>query len=249
MIEVNNFEKWYKDFAAVRGLSFKVPKGAIVAMVGPNGAGKTTTIRTLCGILRPTRGSLKINGLDVATQPVEVKRCTAYVPDDPALFESLTIWEHLRFVAESHQLKDWEMEANELLQRFELLDKKQSLASELSRGMRQKVALACAYIRHPSVLLLDEPMTGLDPSSIRTLKETFREQTTLGTTLLISSHLLDIVGDLCDHLILMRQGTALFDGPMSDAKQRFGGETSSLEEVFFYFNSSNPPIASNADRL
>lgn len=238
MIDVTAFEKWYGKFAAVRGLTFHVPAGSIVALVGPNGAGKTTTIRTLCGILRPTRGSLSICGFDVLRQPLEVKRRTAYVPDDPPLFESLTVWEHLRFIAATHHLLEWQTDADRLLERFQLDDKKMSLAAELSRGMRQKVALACAYLRKPSVLLLDEPMTGLDPPSIRTLKETFREQAALGTTLLISSHLLGVVEDMCNHLILMRQGIALFDGTMQLAKSRFGGESTSLEDVFFQLTAA-----------
>ncbi len=232
-IEVVDFVKRYGDFVAVSGTSFSVPAGAIAALVGPNGAGKTTTIRTLCGILRPTAGRLIIAGQDLTTDPVEVKRRTAYVPDDPPLFDTLTVQEHLQFIASSYRLQDWQRDADEWLTRFNLLEKKHTLASELSRGMRQKVAIACAYLRKPDVLLLDEPMTGLDPPSIRTLKNSIRHQADRGATVLVSSHLLSLVDDLCDHLVLIREGQVLFAGPLEDARQRYGGASRSLEEVFF----------------
>lgn len=233
MIVVEDFVKHYGDFVAVRGATFSVPTGAVAALVGPNGAGKTTTFRTMCGILRPTQGKITVAGASLESDPLEVKRCAAYVPDDPPLFDALTIWEHLQFIASAYRLKEWEQEAEVILQRFDLIEKRCALASELSRGMRQKVAIACAYVRKPDVLLLDEPMTGLDPASIRTLKNTIREQAGRGATLLVSSHLLSLVDDLCDHLVLIRRGQVLFSGPMEEAREKFGGESSSLEEVFF----------------
>ena len=233
MIQVENFIKQYGDFVAVAGTSFSVPAGSVAALVGPNGAGKTTTIRTLCGILRPTEGQLTVAGADIATDPLSVKQRTAYVPDDPPLFEAMTVIEHLQFIASSYRLVDWKADAKTLLQRFDLVEKTNTLASELSRGMRQKVAIACAYLRKPDVLLLDEPMTGLDPPSIRTLKESIREQSVRGATVLVSSHLLSLVDDLCDHLVLIRKGSVLFHGPMTQAREQFGGDSQSLEEVFF----------------
>lgn len=233
MIEISGFSKRYGDFEAVKGISFAVPPGAIAALVGPNGAGKTTTIRTLCGILRPTAGRLVIGGADLDTAPLDVKRRSAYVPDDPPLFDSLTVYEHLRFVAASYRLVDWQQEAEELLKQFELTEKRNTHASELSRGMRQKVAIVCAYLRHPDVLLLDEPMTGLDPPSIRKLKSSIADQAARGATVLVSSHLLSLVDHLCTHLILIRSGELVFAGPMDQARQEFGGATQSLEEVFF----------------
>lgn len=233
MIQAEDFVKRYGDFVAVAGTSFSVPSGAVAALVGPNGAGKTTTIRTLCGILRPTSGRLTVAGADLVTETILVKKRTAYVPDDPPLFDTLTVIEHLQFIAASYRLTDWQSDADRLLDQFNLTDKRNTLASELSRGMRQKVAIACAYLRKPSVLLLDEPMTGLDPPSIRKLKETIREQSARGATVLVSSHLLSLVDDLCDYLVLIRQGKVLFSGPMTEARERFGGVSGSLEEVFF----------------
>jgi ABC-2 type transport system ATP-binding protein len=238
VIEVEQFVKRYGDFVAVAGTSFSVPAGAVAALVGPNGAGKTTTIRTLCGILRPTSGRLRVAGADLRTDPLEVKRRTAYVPDDPPLFDTLTVQEHLQFIASAYRLPDWHGSAEQWLKRFCLMEKRNTLASELSRGMRQKVAIACAYLRQPDVLLLDEPMTGLDPPSIRTLKESIREQSARGATVLVSSHLLSLVDDLCDFLVLIREGKVLFCGPLEEARHRFGGESRSLEEVFFHLTGT-----------
>nr|WP_231615847.1 ABC transporter ATP-binding protein [Novipirellula artificiosorum] len=228
-----DFVKRYGDLVAVGGTSFSVPAGAVAALVGPNGAGKTTTIRTLCGILRPTSGRLRVADADLASEPLLVKKRTAYVPDDPPLFDTLTVIEHLQFIASAYRVMDWRADADLLLQRFNLSEKANTLASELSRGMRQKVAIACAYLRQPNVLLLDEPMTGLDPPSIRTLKQTIREQSQRGATILVSSHLLSLVDDLCDFLVLIRGGNVVFSGPMIEARSQFGGVSGSLEEVFF----------------
>lgn len=239
MIAVEQFVKKYGDFVAVAGASFRVPVGAVAALVGPNGAGKTTTIRTLCGILRPTSGSIHVAGCDLANDPLGVKQRTAYVPDDPPLFGTLTVIEHLQFIASAYRLVEWEHDAERLLDQFDLIEKKNTLASELSRGMRQKVAITCAYLRCPDVLLLDEPMTGLDPPSIRVLKSTIAAQGARGATVLVSSHLLSLVDDLCNYLVLIRRGSVLFHGPMSQARQEFGGPNQSLEEVFFRLTSED----------
>ncbi|MEL6110504.1 MAG: ABC transporter ATP-binding protein [Planctomycetota bacterium] len=233
MIATDNFVKHFGEFVAVDGVSFSVPSGAVAALVGPNGAGKTTTIRTLCGILRPSSGTLRVADADVSTDPLTVKQRTAYVPDDPPLFDSLTVNEHLQFIAQAYRVEDWQAKADHWFAELELTEKKFTLASELSRGMRQKVAIACAYLREPDVLLLDEPMTGLDPPSIRKLKESIADQAKRGATCLISSHLLSLVEDLCDHLVLIRRGAVLFCGSMRQAREEFGGEAKSLEEVFF----------------
>lgn len=239
MIEVSQFTKCYDDFTAVNSISFDVPAGRVAALVGPNGAGKTTTIRTLCGILSPTAGDLHVAGASLNDDPLAVKRRTAYVPDDPPLFDSMTVDDHLRFIASAYRLTDWEPLAEDLCGQFELTEKRETIASGLSRGMRQKVAIVCAYLRQPSVLLLDEPMTGLDPPSIRRFKQTVREQADRGATVLVSSHLLSLVDDICDHLVLMRRGEVLFHGPLEQARQEFGGDSHSLEEVFFRLTSED----------
>lgn len=232
MIEVDHFRKEYAQVVAADDVSFQLPRGIVGALIGPNGAGKTTTMRALCGIIRPTAGRLLVSGYDVVREPIAVKQRVAYVPDDPPLFESLTVWEHLRFIASAYRVNDWEQPAQSLLEQLELKSKRQSLASELSRGMRQKVAIACAYLRSPEVLMLDEPLTGLDPAAIRLLKQTLAERAAAGATVLVSSHLLALVEDICQHLVIMCQGRCLFSGTLSDAQQLYDVQ-GNLEEVFF----------------
>src|SRR5262249_53074353 len=155
---------------------FRVDPGTILGLVGPNGAGKTTTLRALAGILTPTRGQLLIAGHDLATDPIRAKAELAYIPDDPRLFEQLTVWEHLRFMAAAYHVSDWQPGGEDLLRQFELTEKRDALCSDLSRGMRQKVAICCGYLHDPKAILLDEPLTGLDPYGIRTMKDSVRHR-------------------------------------------------------------------------
>lgn len=231
-IEVIDFRKEYEGVVAADGISFTLPQGIVGALVGPNGAGKTTTMRSLCGVLRPTSGTLRVAGFDVQTHPLEVKRRVAYVPDDPPLFETLTVWEHIQFIASAYGVADYDAAANELLEQLELTSKRKSLASELSRGMRQKVAIACAYLHRPEVMFFDEPLTGLDPAAIRMLKESMRVRAAAGATVLVSSHLLALVEDLCQHLIVFQYGKCLYSGSLSEARASHP-EAQSLEDVFF----------------
>ena len=231
-IEVRDFRKEYDQTVAADGISFDLPRGTVGALIGPNGAGKTTTIRTLCGIIRPTSGSLRVAGLDVEKETLEVKKRVAYVPDDPPLFETLTVWEHLKFIASAYAIADFEERAGELLRELNLEQKKTAQASELSRGMRQKVAIACAYLHSPSILFFDEPLTGLDPAAIRLLKQTMVEKAEAGATVLVSSHLLALVEDICRHMIVLRRGKCLFSGTVEEARS-LHPDTQSLEDVFF----------------
>lgn len=232
MIEVEHFRKEYDSVVAADDVSFALPRGVVGALIGPNGAGKTTTMRALCGIIRPTTGRLVVSGFDVAREPLAVKQRIAYVPDDPPLFESLTVDEHLRFIASAYNVPDAPARANRLLEQFELTGKRQALASELSRGMRQKVAITCAYLRQPEVIMLDEPLTGLDPVAIRMLKQSLVELAAAGATVLLSSHLLALVEDITQHLVILRGGRCLFSGTLSSAQEQYG-VTGSLEDVFF----------------
>lgn len=232
MIEVEHFRKEYDSVVAADDVSFRLPRGIVGALIGPNGAGKTTTMRALCGIIRPTSGRLLVGGYDVASDPIAVKQRIAYVPDDPPLFESLTVFEHLRFIASAYNVANFAAEASALLDLLELTGKRNALASELSRGMRQKVAIACAYLRTPEVLLLDEPLTGLDPVAIRMLKQTLVQRAVAGATVLVSSHLLALVEDICQHLVILRSGRCLFSGTLADAQQLYN-VSGTLEDVFF----------------
>jgi ABC-2 type transport system ATP-binding protein len=235
MIEVSDFHKSYGHTVAVSGLSFVAEPGQILGLLGPNGAGKTSTMRAIAGIIPPTRGKLRVAGFDIVDQPVAAKRQLAYVPDDPKLFEALTIHEHMRFIASAYRVPDWEASARRLLEQFELTDKADALAQELSRGMRQKVAICCAYLHDPRAILVDEPLTGLDPRGIRTMKQSLQERAAAGATVVISSHLLALVEDLCTHLLILHHGRRLFVGPVEEARTAFAdiGHDQSLENVFF----------------
>ena len=190
MIEVEDYHKTYRETVAVAGLSFEVAAGTILGLVGPNGAGKTTTLRALAGIIRPTRGRLSIAGHDVVHDSLAAKRELAYIPDDPKLFDALTVWEHLEFIASAYRVADFAPKGEALLQQFELVEKRRTMAQELSRGMRQKVAICCAYLHDPKAILFDEPLTGLDPYAIRTLKASIAERAAAGAAVVVSSHLL-----------------------------------------------------------
>jgi ABC-2 type transport system ATP-binding protein len=235
IIVVEDYHKNYGETVAVAGISFTVAPGEILGLVGPNGAGKTTTLRALAGILTPTRGRLLIAGHDLARDPVAAKAALAYVPDDPKLFDQLTVWEHFRFIAAAYRLHDWTARAEALLERFELTEKRTALAGELSRGMRQKVAICCGYLHQPQAVLLDEPLTGLDPRGIRTMKDSIREHAAAGAAFIVSSHLLSLVEDLCTTVLVLLRGRQVLHGTLADLRREAAadGKQETLEELFF----------------
>jgi ABC-2 type transport system ATP-binding protein len=235
LVQVLDYHKSYRDVVAVSGLTFDVRAGTVMGLVGPNGAGKSTTLRALAGIIPPTRGSLRIAGHDIVADPVAAKQRLAFVPDDPKLFDTLTVWEHFEFVASAYAVPDFAPRATALLDQLELTEKRDTVAQELSRGMRQKVAIGCAYLHEPRVILFDEPLTGLDPRGIRRLKESIAQRAKDGAAIIISSHLLALVEDLCDHLLIMQRGRALFCGGVAEARAAFAHaeQDASLEEIFF----------------
>jgi ABC-2 type transport system ATP-binding protein len=234
-IEVHDLHKSYGATVAVAGITFGVAAGEILGLVGPNGAGKTTTLRALAGILTPTRGRVRIAGHDLADAHVAARRGLAFVPDEPHLFESLTVWEHLRFIAGAYRIGDWEARAEALLEQFELIEKRQALASELSRGMRQKVAICCGYLHDPQAVLLDEPLTGLDPYGIRTMQDSIRCRAQAGAAFIVSSHLLSLVEDLCTHLLVLHRGRIVLQGSLVAIRNQLvaEGRSQTLEELFF----------------
>jgi ABC-2 type transport system ATP-binding protein len=235
VISVDGFHKTYRDTVAVAGLSFEVAAGQVLGLVGPNGAGKTTTLRAIAGIIPPTRGQVLVAGCDVRSQPVQAKQRLAYIPDEPRLFDTLTVAEHLEFVAAAYNVSDHAKKGAELLRTFDLIEKKDALAQELSRGMRQKVAICCGYLHEPSTIVFDEPLTGLDPRGIRTLKQSIVERARAGAAIIVSSHLLSLVEDLCTHLLILDRGHSRFFGPIQFARTAFAGlaEDARLEEIFF----------------
>lgn len=232
MIEIQNLRKLYDDHLAVDGISFSLQPGQICGMVGPNGAGKTTTLRCLAGLIPATSGDLKVAGFDLSNDLQPLKQRLAYVPDDPPLFDDLTVREHLHFIGRLYGVEDYQGKSIELLRDFDLLDKFDAGATTLSRGMRQKLAVCCAYLFDPQVLLLDEPLTGLDPPGIRALLESVRRRAERGATVIISSHLLAMIESVCSHLLVVTYGKEQFFGRSEQLLQKYRGAVS-LEAAYF----------------
>jgi ABC-2 type transport system ATP-binding protein len=232
VISLRNLTKTYGQARAVEGLSLDVAAGEIVGLIGPNGAGKTSTLRCIAGIHRPTSGSVLIGGHDIVGDAIEAKRRIAFVGDEPHLFEHLTVLEHLRLTGRIYGVADVEARAAEWLKRVELTGRESALPSELSRGMKQKVALACALLHDPAALVLDEPLTGLDPLGIHRMKQTIVASAAGGVAVLLSSHLLHLVEEHCTRVVIINRGAKVADGTIADlaAQARLSGST--LERIF-----------------
>lgn len=247
MIEVDGYTKLYGDMVAVNALSFTAPAGTVLGLVGPNGAGKTTTLRALAGILQPTSGTIRIAGIDLKTNPVAAKARLAFIPDEPQLFDYLTVAEHLQFIARLYGVPDADASIPVLLEELELTAKRDALPPELSRGMKQKLAIACGLLHQPSVVLLDEPLTGLDPVGIRRMKETIVARARDGAAVVLSSHLLHLVEELCTSILVIRRGEAVALGTIEQivtARPELRGRT--LEEVFIALTGSTDADAARA---
>lgn len=240
MIEVEGLTKVYGQFLAVNGLSFTVRPGEVLGLVGPNGAGKTTTLRCLSGIIPASQGAVRLCGHDLANDPVAAKRTLAWLPDEPRLFEYLTVWEHLVFSARIHQVEGFEARAVELLTELELNEKRNALPGELSRGMCQKLSIACGFLHAPRVLIFDEPLTGLDPLGIRRMKDSILRRAREGAAVIISSHLLHLLEEVCSHVLILRRGELVTLGALADILARFRSEQpdASLEEIFLRVTGS-----------
>ncbi len=234
MIEVEALTKRYGGVAAVQDLSFTVRRGEVLGLVGPNGAGKTTTLRCMAGIIPATTGTVRITGIELAADPVAAKRNLAFFPDEPRLFEYLTVRQHLNFVARIYGVANYETVAGPLLEEFEIADRADRLPSELSRGMRQKLAIACGLLHAPQVMFFDEPLTGLDPLGIRRMKNSIVKRARDGAAVVLSSHLLHLLEEVCTHVLILKQGTKLADGTLAEVAARFsnGEARMTLEDVF-----------------
>lgn len=235
MIEVESLTKLYGDFVAVDSLSFAVQPGEVMGLVGPNGAGKTTTLRCLAGIIPSTRGSIRICGHDLGRDPIAAKRTLAWFTDEPRLFEYLTVDQHLAFTARIYQVAEYQSQARRLLEELELADKRDCLPSQLSRGMKQKLVIACGLLHNPRVIYFDEPLTGLDPIGIRRMKDSILKRAREGAAIMISSHLLHLVQEICSHILILKNGRKVGAGTIQEISRQFSdqsGETD-LEAVFF----------------
>jgi ABC-2 type transport system ATP-binding protein len=234
MIEVEALTKRYGDFTAVKNLSFTVRPGEVLGLVGPNGAGKTSTLRCLAGIIPASSGRVMVAGHDLLTDPVAAKRELAFFPDEPRLFEYLSVRQHLTFVARVYGVADYEKIAVPLLEELELSDKADVLPAELSRGMKQKLVIACGLLHSPKVMFFDEPLTGLDPLGIRRMKDSIMRRSKEGAAIVLSSHLLHLLQEVCTHVLILKKGDKVADGTLSDVAAQFSnGEANvSLEEIF-----------------
>jgi ABC-2 type transport system ATP-binding protein len=235
MIEVESLTKLYGDFVAVDGLSFAVRPGEVMGLVGPNGAGKTSTLRCLAGIIPPTRGSIRICDHDLGRDPLAAKRTLAWFTDEPRLFEYLTVDQHLAFTARIYQVANYQAQAGQLLEELELADKRDCFPNQLSRGMKQKLVIACGLLHDPRVIYFDEPLTGLDPMGIRRMKDSILKRAREGAAIIISSHLLHLVQEICSHILILKSGRKIGAGTIQEIARQFSdpaGDTD-LEAVFF----------------
>ena len=231
MIRVSHLTKTYGRFTAVNDLSFDVAPGEIVGLLGPNGAGKTSTLRCIVGIQAPSAGEITIGRHNIVTSPVAAKREIAFMADEPQLFDYLTVMEHLRLTARIYEVADFDRRASVLLGELELSEKADALPSELSRGMKQKVTIACGLLHEPRALLFDEPLTGLDPLGIRQMKSTIVARGKQGGAIIVSSHLLHLVEEICTRVVIINRGVKVADGTLADlAAHATPGST--LEEIF-----------------
>jgi ABC-2 type transport system ATP-binding protein len=234
MIDVARLTKTYGDLRAVSDLSFGVAPGEIVGLIGPNGAGKTSTLRCIVGLQAPSAGTIAVAGHDIVREPVEAKRQLAFMADEPQLFEYLTVTEHLQLTARLYGVTDFDRRSAALIEELELGDKRASLPGQLSRGMKQKVAIACGLIHEPKVLLFDEPLTGLDPLGIRHMKETIVARGRAGAAVIVSSHLLHLVEEICTRILIIDRGVKVADGTLAELSARTARAEagSSLEQIF-----------------
>ncbi len=242
MIHVEGLTKLYGDFTAVNGLSFAVQPGEVMGLVGPNGAGKTTTLRCLAGIIPPTRGTIHVCGNNLSGDAIAAKKQLAFFTDEPRLFDYLTVWQHLNFVARIYGVTDYEPAGRQLLEELEIADKADKLPAELSRGMKQKLAIACGLLHSPKVIYFDEPLTGLDPLGIRRMKDSILKRARDGAAIIVSSHLLHLVEQICSHILILKKGCKVIDGTIGEIRARFSTESAGadLEEVFLRATAESP---------
>jgi len=234
LLNIRSLTKYYKDTLAVLDVSFSVAGGEIVGLLGPNGAGKTTILRSVCGIIQATGGEIEVDGRLLSSNEQEVKRRLAFVPEVPTPYEMLTVLEHMRFIAMAYDtVPTFEERGEGLLRRFDLYDRRHDLVLSLSKGMKQKLAVICAFIHNASVFLFDEPLIGIDPQGARELKDMMVEAKLNGCAILISTHMLDTAERLCDRIIILRRGEKVAEGTLHELHTRAKmGEDASLEDVF-----------------
>ncbi|HEY9516818.1 MAG TPA: ABC transporter ATP-binding protein [Gemmatimonadaceae bacterium] len=234
MITLRSLTKRYGPFTAVDSLDLEVSKGELFGFLGPNGAGKTTTLRMIAGILRPTGGQVLVGGVDMAAQPAAAKAKLGFIPDRPFIYDKLTGAEFLRFVAGLYDQSGAMVEhrMDELLALFDLSQWKDELVESYSHGMRQKLIISSAFLHRPDVIVVDEPMVGLDPKATRILKDLFREYTRRGHTIMMSTHTLEVAESLCDRIAIIQNGRIRALGTLEEISAKAEGNSHGLEELF-----------------
>jgi ABC-2 type transport system ATP-binding protein len=234
MLRLEGLRKRYGEFEAVRGITLDVPRGEIFGFLGPNGAGKTTTIRMVAGVLRPSGGRILIGGEDLLDDPSRAKARVGYIPDRPFLYEKLSGGEFLRFVAGlwGRDGAEAEARADRLLDLFRLSEWKEELIESYSHGMRQKLLITSALIHQPEMIVVDEPMVGLDPRAARTLKDLFRAFADQGGTIFLSTHTLEVAEALCDRIAIIHEGSIIALGSMDELRAQAQAGGAHLEEIF-----------------
>jgi ABC-2 type transport system ATP-binding protein len=234
MIRLTDLTKRYGGFTAVDAINLEVPKGQLFGFLGPNGAGKTTTLRMIAGILRPSGGTVEIAGLDIVREPIGAKTRLGFIPDRPFIYEKLTGAEFLRFVAGLYGQSGPRVEhrARELLALFDLEDWRDELVESYSHGMRQKLIISSAFVHRPEVIVVDEPMVGLDPKAARILKDLFREYTRRGNTIMMSTHTLEVAEALCERIAIIQGGRIRACGTMTELRQSAEDGAQGLEHIF-----------------
>src|SRR5438309_2900420 len=241
MIKLTQLSKKYGNFTAVDGIDLVVPRGELFGFLGPNGAGKTTTLRIIAGILRPTSGSVQIGGIDVFTDPVAAKSKLGFIPDRTFIYEKRTGAEFLRFVAGLYNQEGAQVEhrARELLALFDLEEWRDELVESYSHGMRQKLIISSAFVHRPDVIVVDEPMVGLDPKAAKILKDLFREYTHRGHTIMMSTHSLEVAESLCDRIGIIQGGKIRAAGTMDELRRHAEAGATGLEQIFLKLTGEN----------
>ena len=249
MVKAEGLTKFYGELEALSDVSFAVGEGEVLGLVGPNGAGKTTCLRILCGMIPPTRGVVHIGRHMLSEEPVEAKRLLAFIPDEPHLFDYLTVAEHLQFLARVYRLGDVSARAKSLLAEFELADKANDLPPTLSRGMKQKAAICCGFLHNPRAIFFDEPLTGLDPVAIRRMKDAIRNCAHDGVAIVISSHLLGLVEELCHRVLIIKSGKTVACGTRDEIAKLVPHirADSSLEDIFLEVTTNAAELRRTTD--
>jgi ABC-2 type transport system ATP-binding protein len=248
MIELEHLTKKFGDLLAVDDVTLKIDRGEFFAVLGPNAAGKTTLMRVLAGLLKPTTGSARVAGFDIQTDPLEARRRLAYVPDFPFLYDKLTPWEFFRFTGQIFHMSEARIQSacRELVPRFHLEPFLNKPIEGLSHGTRQRVAILSALLHDPEVLVIDEPMVGLDPQHARTVKDVLRERTKQGGTVFLSTHQLDVAEEMADRVGIMHHGKMVVVAA-PDELRRQAGNGAALEEIFLSLTDGKPDANAKRD--